>query len=194
MTKGYIYHIENPAYPGDLTQGYIGVTNETKGIQGRFMEHRRDARYMRSIIRKHSIEFALHVKEIFYGTMEECYKKEHKLRPHQSMGWNVAAGGAGCNYQSSIKDLKKFRSNLQHKRMKNQALREQQAESFKKHYYSDPQAQQLRKDAALKHMADPEKRSKCLGALHKKKKCPHCDYESNGGNIAKHIKRKHTNV
>lgn len=45
---------------------------------------------------------------------------------------------------------------------------------------------------AKEHMADPEKKQKCISAMHKKKKCPHCDFESNAGNVASHIKRSHT--
>ena len=75
--------------------------------------------------------------------------------------------------------------------MKDESLKKRQGEKFKENYYNNPNAIELRKLRAREHMADPEKKKACLLGLHKKIKCPHCDFESNAGNVKQHIKRLH---
>lgn len=187
---GYVYHIPKPGFENDLNEGYIGVTNAEKGVLTRFREHSKKKSYMRPHIRENKIK-AEDVKIIFSGTMDDCYAKEKVLRPKENIGWNVASGGKGYNYRRKTDDLKKFRSEFQTKRMQDAELKKKQSDSFKATYYADQQAIELRQKRAREHMADPEKRAKCLTAMHKKKKCPHCDYENNGGNLAIHIRKKH---
>ena len=186
--KAYVYHIQNPSNPS-IDDGYIGVVNATKGVLRRFSEHASDVRNMRHLIKENNVTYEDHVKIIFEGTLKECYKKESELRPKQLMGWNIASGGGGPYH--GIKNLSEYRSKLQKERMSNEELRLKQSETFRKRYYSDKRSQQIRRQRAKEHMADPEMRKKCVSAMHSKIKCPHCDYESNKGNVAQHIKRKH---
>lgn len=186
---GIVYHIPNPLYPEDTSQGYIGVVKSSKGLYRRFREHATGGRLMQHMIRENSITYE-DLKIIFEGDIKECYRKEAELRPRQLIGWNIAAGGGGP-YYSVIEDLSKFRSNHQKERMKSTALRQQQGEAFKKNYYSNTSAIELRRKRARELMADETKKQKCLAAMHKKVKCPFCEYENNAGNVAQHIKRKH---
>jgi hypothetical protein len=191
-SEGYVYHIQNPNNPS-IEEGYIGVVNAKKGIYRRFREHSTDYDHMRKRIRENNVTFENHVKIVFQGSLKECYMKEHELRSSQKIGWNVASGGAGWNYKSDISDLSKYRSDIQKQRMEDEDLKRRQSESFKKNYYANEEVQKLRSDRAKEHMSNPEKRDKCLNAMHKKIKCPHCEYENNAGNVKLHIKRKHSN-
>lgn len=176
-------------YPNSIEHGYIGVTHRT--AYKRFLEHKNDKNFMRSIIKKHKINFDQHVKILYDGSILECYNEEKRLRPQQRMGWNVATGGAGYNYKSDIDDLSKFRSELQKERMSDDALRKQQGICFKENYYNDENKIKLRKQRAKEHMADPIKKEKCLGAIHKKIKCDYCNFISNVGNVKQHIRKCH---
>jgi hypothetical protein len=186
--KALVYHIPDPNNPG-LENGYVGVVKEEKGIYKRFREHANDKRQMRSIIRKHDIKFE-DVSIIFEGDIADCYNEEKRLRPEQNIGWNLAKGGGGP-YYSSIENLNEFRSKHQSERMRNEDLKRKQGESFKKNYYSNKDSQALRSQRAKEHMNDPEKKAKCLSGLHAKHKCPFCDFESNKGNLTRHIKKRH---
>ena len=146
---------------------------------------------MKYIIEQNNLTFEDHVKIICFADIEYCYELEIKLRPHQKIGWTIAAGGRGQNYKSSIENIRKFRSDLQSQRMQDEQLKRKQSETFKNNYYSDKESQALRKRKAKEHMSDPIKKQKCLSVIHKKIKCPYCDYENNAGNVKLHIKRKH---
>jgi len=189
-----VYHIINPEYPNSLEHGYIGVTNSKRGVRRRFVGHKNSSRHMHTIIRINKINFDDHVKILCYADMLYCYELEHKLRPYENIGWNLAAGGVGYNWDESASAVSKFRSMFQSERMKDEELKKKQGESFKENYYSDEESQQLRKKRSIEHMADPIKKQKCLNAIHKMKKCPHCEFENNVGNVALHIKRKHKEI
>jgi hypothetical protein len=189
--KGYVYHIQDPENVGSNEHGYIGVTVEHRGVYERFKEHKRGPRHMRSLIKKNNVDYEKHVRTLFYGPLSECYQLEAQLRPHQKMGWNIASGGKGYNYKSDIEDLSLFRSKMQKERMANNELRSIQGKTFKEKYYNDPEMQKLRSQRAREHMNIPGKREVCLNAMHKKIKCPHCDFENNAGNVAIHIRKKH---
>lgn len=190
--KGLVYHIPDPN-DKNTNSGYIGVVKETKGIYRRFREHSSDKnRMMSHHIRENNVIFD-DVKILFEGDIKECYEYEAKLRPSQNIGWNLASGGGGP-YYSSIEDLSSFRSALQSERMKDEKIKKRQSESFKENYYSNEESQTLRKIRAKEHMANFEKREKCLSAIHKKKICPHCEYENNAGNVAIHIKKHHKEI
>ena len=189
LVNGYVYHICNPNN-NIVEDGYVGVVKESKGVYERFKEHATTKSHMRSKIKKHGIVYDDHVKIIFHGPISDCYSLEKSLRPFQSMGWNLAAGGGGPYYGLNV-DLNKVRSDNQSKRMQDSELREQQSKAFKEFYYNDIQSQELRKRRATEHMANPEKKLKCLSALHSKKKCPYCEYTSNAGNVTQHVRRKH---
>lgn len=147
---------------------------------------------MRSLIRKNGVQFDEHVSSLFHGPLDECYRLEANLRPHQRMGWNVASGGCGYNYKSNIENLSLFRSEMQKERMANNELRVLQGETFKQKYYQDSEMQELRKKRTREHMATPGRREACLSAMHRKVKCLHCNFESNSGNVKQHMKRKHS--
>lgn len=189
--RGCVYHIVNPNNPDDINDGYIGVVLEHKGPLKRFREHMSDGKRMKHVILNNNVT-EKHVKIIFSGDIDECYKLENVLRPKQKMGWNLSSGGKGVKYKSEIEDLSKHRSSLQKERMANTELKIQQGISFKENYYSSNSSIELRKKRAKEHMANPEKREKCLNALHKKIECPHCNFSSNAGNLKKHIRSKHS--
>lgn len=185
---GLVYHIPDPNNPG-LENGYVGVVNKNKGVYKRFREHINSSRIMSHYIKENSVVFES-VKIIFEGNLKECYQYEEKLRPTQNIGWNLAKGGGGP-YYSEINDLNEYRSFIQSERMKNENLKMQQAETFKLNYYENIESQKLRSKRAKEHMADPEKKKRCMQNLHVKHKCPHCDFKSNKGNLTKHIRKMH---
>lgn len=187
--KGYLYHIKNPQKP-DINEGYIGVVKESKGVRKRFREHSLTKnRIMSHHIKENNISVD-DVEILFYGDIEECYKREFELRPEQNIGWNIAKGGGGP-YYSSIESLSEYRSSIQTQRMQNENLKKQQAETFKKNYYSNDESQKLRSQRAKEHMSDPIKKQKALSGIHKLHKCPYCNFESNKGNLTRHIRSKH---
>ena len=96
--------------------------------------------------------------------------------------------------KTHTEETKRVMSELQTERMKDEELKKRQGESFKENYYANEQSQKLRKQRSIEHMADPIKKQKCLSAIHKKKKCPHCEYENNAGNVAIHIKKHHKEI
>ena len=192
MKLGIVYHIPDPTNQS-IEFGYVGVVNKKKGIAQRFTEHKGyKSGLMHHYIEKHSIT-VYDVKVLFEGDIKECYQYEKELRPNQCMGWNLAAGGGGP-YKPLHPDLHKFRSGLQSERMKSEELKKKQSDTFKKNYYSNAQSQELRSLRTKEHMSNPKKKEKCLNAIHKKRKCPHCEYENNAGNIKLHIKRKHNEL
>jgi len=184
--KGYVYHIKDSS---SKTEGYVGVTKESKGISKRFREHINSKAKVGVMIR--SLNLSLEdVDILLHDDISICYELEKELRPHQNIGWNVASGGGGP-YYSSIKDLNQLRSDNQTERMKDRKLINKQIKTFKENYYASPEAQEHRSKKAKEHMADGNKKAACLASMHKKIKCPHCDFQSNAGNISQHIKRKH---
>lgn len=192
--KGFVYHIMDPSHLNSLDHGHIGVTNIDKGVRRRFMGHKNSSRHMRKIIIENNVDFDKHVRILCHADILYCYQLEKALRPNQKMGWNIASGGGGYNYKSSIDNLSEFRSKWQSDRMKDENLKKRQGDSFKENYYSSEESQRLRKQRSKEHMADPIKKEKCLNAIHKKKKCPHCEYENNAGNVAIHIKKHHKEI
>ena len=187
IQQGLVYHIPDPNNKG-LDFGYIGVVLKEKGAIKRFHEHRTSSSHMRSKIKKNNIT-ENDVQIIFEGDIKDCYNKEQELRPIQRMGWNVDRGGRGYYYISEIDNLSEYRSRVQTLRMQDEELKKCQGENFKKNYYASPESIELRQRRAKEHMSNPEKREKCLTALHTKKQCPNCGYEGNAGNVAQHIKK-----
>ena len=187
---GFVYHIPDPESE-EVSLGYVGVVLKKRGLRRRFVEHSRSKSPAGRAIREKAIEFSS-MKTLFEGPIEECYEMERRLRPNPFIGWNQSSGGSGfC--EGAIDEVKrKIKSRNQSERMKNPSLKAAQSETFRRKYYSSSESIELRSRRAKEHMADPEKKDKCLQAIHKKVKCPHCDYESNVGNVALHIKRKHS--
>lgn len=190
---GYVYHIKDPEYPDSMLHGYVGVVKQDRGVRQRFVEHKHAKSHIGHMIRLLNLEFETHAYIIFEGSMADCFEVEKQLRPSEKIGWNIASGGSGYNYTKKCENLPLVRSKNQKERMQNEELKKQQGETFKRNYYNDNYAQELRKRRAKEHMADPIKKQKCLTAIHKKKKCPYCEYANNAGNLAIHIKRKHPN-
>lgn len=189
MKLGYVYHIQHPEYIGDINFGYIGVTNKNKGVFKRFREHLLGESHMRHKMQKYNVTYS-NVRILYEGPLEECYRLEEELRPQQLIGWNLAKGGYGSKY-IGITNLSEHRSKIQTERMKDNKLKKKQGESFKRNYYNNKSSIELRIKRAKEHMSNLEKKQKCLNAMHKKIKCPHCDFESNTGNVKQHLKRKH---
>lgn len=187
--EGIVYHIQNPDNTG-LDHGYVGVVNANKGVYSRYKEHSNSKYMVGYCIRHMRLQYDDHVKILFRGSLEECYDYEKKLRPMQNMGWNLAAGGGGP-YQTTI-NLKEHRSHIQTQRMKDESIKKKQSNSFKENYYKNIESQKLRSLRAKEHMADLDKKQKCLNALHKLIKCEHCDFRSNVGNVKQHVKRVHS--
>jgi hypothetical protein len=187
MIEAYVYHIEDPQHPGDTSYGYIGVVTESKGVFKRFREHCKTSR-MGQVIKENNVKFD-NVRTIYSGTRKQCQQLEKELRPKERIGWNISIGGSGYNY-TRIGDISKFRSELQSSRMLNEDLKRKQGETFKLNYYSDAESIALRKKRAKEHMAS-KSGIKCLNAMHRKVKCPYCEFVTNHGNMRRHIKSKH---
>lgn len=192
MRDSLLYHIEDPNHPGDLNQGYVGVVYKDKCIESRFNQHRSSHYIVGQQIRNLMLNYNS-IKVIFEGSLIECYKLENELRPLPYIGWNIATGGGGPLHGMTSSELKKNQSIVQSKRMSDLNLKNKQSKSFKENYYNNTSLQALRKLRAIEHMSDPDKKAVCLNAIHKKIKCPHCEFQSNVGNVSQHIKRKHNN-
>lgn len=95
----YVYWVRLPEHVDMFSQGYIGVTTKKAGGKERFREHVLESRryeYARyrfgRAIRKYG-DMNLIVTDVVIGSDEYCYDLEFKLRPHNNIGWNMAAGG-----------------------------------------------------------------------------------------------------
>lgn len=71
---------------------YIGVTNN---IKLRWYHHTRSKYIVGKYIRKHHLQFQEHMKILYSGTENECFRLEETLRPNPYMGLNEAIGGKG---------------------------------------------------------------------------------------------------
>lgn len=77
-----LYWIRNSQCHKIETDGYVGVS---ENAIHRFKQHRK---------RNTRIPDDAWLEIIFEGPREECFSKEHSLRPSKGMGWNRAVGGA----------------------------------------------------------------------------------------------------
>jgi hypothetical protein len=76
-----LYWIRNSTCEKVEEHGYVGVSEDP---EHRFKQHRK---------RNSRIPADAWIEIIFEGTREECFIKEHALRPFKKIGWNNAVGG-----------------------------------------------------------------------------------------------------
>ncbi|CAM0040795.1 homing endonuclease [Vibrio phage D148] len=94
MEKCSLYHICREGDVGDLSKGYIGITNN---IDRRWSEHksgRSKCMHLNNAVAKYD--------DIVYTTIEEGHReyietREFTLRPEPGIGWNIAVGGRKSN-------------------------------------------------------------------------------------------------
>lgn len=86
----YVYWIHLPEHDDILTQGYIGVTNNTKK---RLAAHkrRRDNQNLCNHLTKYNDSVKMTI--LLAADRDYCLEMERKLRPERNIGWNAAEGG-----------------------------------------------------------------------------------------------------
>lgn len=77
----YVYWIHDESCFDVKQHGYVGVTNDPK-------------RRLATHLRKNRVPAGSSITVLLEGTREECFEYEKLLRPHRSIGWNSAVGGA----------------------------------------------------------------------------------------------------
>lgn len=93
----WVYWLHLETHTDIATEGYVGIT--TLGVEERYRRHvsaskrltGRGAR-VRYAISKHSSQIV--VTTLLEGSVEYCQYIENRLRPRESVGWNLAIGGA----------------------------------------------------------------------------------------------------
>jgi hypothetical protein len=71
---------------------YVGVTND---LDRRWKYHEKSKYSVGRYIRDHNLSQNDNMIVVFSGSEEECFDKEHQLRPLERIGLNEAAGGHG---------------------------------------------------------------------------------------------------
>lgn len=95
MSTQYVYWIHTTDMSDSLTQGYVGVSNNTKRrLTNHFSKLRHSRHENQHFQRAFNIDNDLVVDIIFEGPEAECYLKEQELRPARNVGWNINIGGA----------------------------------------------------------------------------------------------------
>ena len=84
----FLYHIHRKIHHGDLSRGYIGITNNTAR---RWYQHmkRPNLHLGNALSKYHDIEFTILTED----TETVCTYLEIINRPIKNIGWNIAAGG-----------------------------------------------------------------------------------------------------
>lgn len=91
-TPIYVYHIPNPSYPEEISEGYIGVSNNPKS---RFYSHSNSDYIVGKAIRKYDIKDSCIRILGEFDTRDLANLFEKFLRPKEKIGWNIAPGGQG---------------------------------------------------------------------------------------------------
>ena len=108
-----IYWIRHPEHNDMFNQGYIGVS---KHLKYRLNAHAQTTEnpHLRNAINKYGWNNL--IKEIILISDDAyCYNVENKLRPNESIGWNINIGGTkpprskhrGADYVSPLKGKKR---------------------------------------------------------------------------------------
>jgi len=86
-----VYWIHHPEHTDMLTQGYIGVSSNP---ERRFIQHSRkkENKHLASAIQKHGWDILVK-KTLLIADEAYCLDIEAKLRPSESIGWNIVCGG-----------------------------------------------------------------------------------------------------
>lgn len=94
MSTQYVYWIHSTTMTDPTSQGYVGVTNNTKRRwANHFSKLRHGVHENQHFQRAFNIEDDLAVDILFEGAEVDCYAKEQELRPHRDIGWNINEGG-----------------------------------------------------------------------------------------------------
>lgn len=98
--ESYLYHIRRSCDSGELSKGYIGISNNpTK----RYQAHQRGGHnvHLDNALTKYAdVDMVVLTK----GSRREMLDMEEYLRPTKHIGWNVAAGGCMPPTWDEIKD------------------------------------------------------------------------------------------
>ena len=91
MNATSVYWIRHADHTDITSQGYIGVSNNANK---RFLDHKRSKQnpHLAYAIKKYGWDNLLK-SEILFSTQEYCLDIERKLRPTNSIGWNIVMGG-----------------------------------------------------------------------------------------------------
>jgi predicted GIY-YIG superfamily endonuclease len=104
----YLYWICRECHTDITKEGYIGIT---KNPDTRFRSHcvaaKKDNRSViaRALNKYKDIEY----KILCIGDREYIIDLEYKLRPKESVGWNIAIGGMNCNLGRLYSDEEKYK-------------------------------------------------------------------------------------
>jgi len=88
---GFVYWIHKKEHTDIYTEGYVGITNNTKS---RWSSHRTSGRclHLHNAIEKYGAE-SLIWEVVYTGKYEDCALKEKEYRPLFNIGWNILKGG-----------------------------------------------------------------------------------------------------
>lgn len=101
----YVYWIRKYEHTEITSQGYVGITKNTKDRWQAHKECKKACHHLENAIQKHGWDSL--VKEIiFTGTFEECQLKEQELRPLPMIGWNIRAGGQSIGALADVSKAK----------------------------------------------------------------------------------------
>lgn len=105
MTMYYLYHICRESAIGDLTEGYVGITTNTKK---RWSAHRRGEtnKHIGRAYKKYGdiVEYV-----VTKGDSDYCRLLEFLWRPLKKVGWNIAEGGGLPPNHKGFKRSDEFR-------------------------------------------------------------------------------------
>jgi len=117
MIASSVYWIRAPHHSDVMSEGYVGVSKnaQKRWLYGHNWAHRK-GRHENPILSNAISKYGWDnlVKEIIVIAKEEyCYELERKLRPTDSIGWNLAVGGGkppvtksrGDDYVSPLKGV-----------------------------------------------------------------------------------------
>lgn len=139
-----VYWIRAPEHTDMLSQGYIGVSNNSSR---RFVEHLKSKqnRHLCFAIKKHGWDTLLKT-DILISNIDYCLDIEFKLRPYDNIGWNLVAGGGKPPVLTGVREALKGRTPWNKGKKMSQSTRDKV------------------RAAVLKQMQDPEHRA-LLGRL-----------------------------
>jgi len=117
MTTTSVYWIKAPHHSDMFSEGYIGVSKNAEnrwkyGHHWAFKQGRHDNPILVNAVNKYGWDNL--IKQIVLVADEEyCYDIEGKLRPFESIGWNINVGGTkppiskfrGDDYISTLKGI-----------------------------------------------------------------------------------------
>lgn len=115
-----VYWIHLLKHSNILTEGYVGVTKNTKR---RFGQHKSNT--YNQDIKRYCDDAVFTV--ILCGSLEYCYEIEEKLRPSAFIGWNIVPGGRHSAGHTGKKHSPEALAKMRTKRTKKHPSRTEQA-------------------------------------------------------------------